>query len=135
MDKPDWGRLRILAGVQKHRMHKYSAAARIKGLDQTGKRSCAIEISLQVDQSLGLTLYFFGYAAKDIPSDPGDVGFSYISAAGITLSDLIYMAPRIQPPQTGPKSACERLTLWHFGERECRRRFYPFHGKTRRDVL
>src|SRR5215467_1667066 len=30
-----------------------------------GKGSSAIEVSLQVNQSLGLTLYFWGYAAKD----------------------------------------------------------------------
>ena len=30
-------------------------------------------------------------------------GFSHISASGITLSDVMYMAPRISPPQYGAR--------------------------------
>jgi len=46
-------------------------------------------------------LVFSEISYQYIPVTGFSPGFSHISASGITLSDVMYMAPRITPPQYG----------------------------------
>ncbi|MGC2056533.1 MAG: hypothetical protein WA665_23885, partial [Pseudolabrys sp.] len=48
-------------------------------------------------------LVFTEVSYQYVPVTGFSPGFSHISASGITLSDVMYMAPRISPPQYGAR--------------------------------
>ncbi|MGC1744020.1 MAG: TadE/TadG family type IV pilus assembly protein, partial [Pseudolabrys sp.] len=48
-------------------------------------------------------LVFSEVSYQYVPVTGFSPGFSHISASGITLSDVMYMAPRISPPQYGAR--------------------------------